>query len=188
MPKRRKVLFSNVGLYVNGKKVEIYSKRERFHHFNHHIYMHTMESAGIGIAIMFIGSWIIHYYLMSYIMVDKAQHVRSSVGKAYMATLMAIWMVGLEVMMMDVQHGLFSKFYYILIGAATLVLIVMYRWQIGISDKEYLQEMTEHHSMAILTSKTRAQKENVDPKIKLFASSIIQTQEQEIIQMQSMAV
>ena len=52
-------------------------------------------------------------------------------------------------------------------------------FQVGISDKEYLKEMIEHHSMAILTSEEILDKE--PPKrVKKLAENILQIQQKEI--------
>jgi uncharacterized protein (DUF305 family) len=48
-----------------------------------------------------------------------------------------------------------------------------------IYDKEYLSEMIEHHSMALLTSEEILQK-NPTPRVKKMAENIISTQEKEI--------
>jgi uncharacterized protein (DUF305 family) len=48
-----------------------------------------------------------------------------------------------------------------------------------IEDKDYLEEMIEHHSMAILTSDEILQKTK-SKRVKKLAESILTTQEKEI--------
>ena len=105
------------------------------------------------LIIMFIGSFLIQYFLMSAIMVENITDVTNSVGKAYMAVIMGIYMVLLEVMMHDHQYSVVSTSFYIGLTALLLLFIYLYRKQVAINDKQYLEGMIEHHSMALLTSK-----------------------------------
>ena len=57
--------------------------------------------------------------------------------------------------------------------------VIMYRRQMYINEKEYLNEMIEHHSMAILTSKSIVEKTN-DNQVKNLAQNIIKSQQSEI--------
>ena len=55
----------------------------------------------------------------------------------------------------------------------------LYRNQVYIDDTEYLNEMIEHHSMAILTSEEILQKTE-STRVKKLAENIIDVQEKEI--------
>ena len=57
--------------------------------------------------------------------------------------------------------------------------------QVYINDKQYLQEMLEHHSMAIFTSEEILKKTN-DYNIAKLAKNIIQTQKDEITEMREL--
>ena len=48
-----------------------------------------------------------------------------------------------------------------------------------IDDKEYLKEMIEHHSMALLTSEEILQKTSSE-RVKKLAETIVETQQKEI--------
>jgi len=130
-------------------------------------------------VVMFIGSFLIQYFLMPSIMVENISDIRNSTGKAYMAIIMGIYMLLLEVMMHDHQYSVVSTKLYIglIIGLATF--IYLYRKQVTIKDKQYLEGMIEHHSMALLTSKEILKKTD-DYNIAKLAKNIIQTQENEI--------
>ena len=65
------------------------------------------------LIIMFIGSFLIQYFLMSAIMVENRVDITNSVGKAYMAVIMGVYMVFLEVMMHDHQYSVVSTSFYI---------------------------------------------------------------------------
>ena len=128
---------------------------------------------------MFVGSFLIQYFLMSPIMVNSLSDITNNIGKAYMATIMALFMILLEVMMHDHQYSVFSLHLYVGIVAALIIFIYLYRKQVLIKDKQYLEGMIEHHSMALLTSEEILQKtDNYD--IAKLAKNIIQTQTDEL--------
>ena len=139
--------------------------------------LHTM-------AAMFIGSFIIQYFLMSSIMTNKMENITNSLGKAYLSIIMGLYMVILEVMMHDHHYDVFSMKYYIIIGCLLGLFIYLYRTQKYITDKEYLKEMIEHHSMALLTSNKILEKTD-NYNVSKTAKNIIQKQEDEIRDMKS---
>ena len=69
-----------------------------------------------------------------------------------------------------------------IVSALLLGSIYLYKIQYGITEKEYLKEMIEHHSMALLTSKNILQKTQ-NPMVSNFAAKIYNTQEKEIKEM-----
>ena len=136
------------------------------------------------LTVMFIGSFIIQYFLMSSIMANKMENITNSLGKVYLSIIMGLYMVLLEIMMHDHQYMVFSMKYYIIIGCLLGLFIYLYRTQKYITDKEYLKEMIEHHSMALLTSNKILEKTDNYNTSKL-AKNIIQKQEDEIRDMKS---
>ena len=133
----------------------------------------------ISLLIMILGSFIIQFFLMSLLMTNTSLNIRSSLGKFYMSVIMALLMGILEVGMYDYHMGSINIFYYLTIGLFLSIFIYLYRNQIFIYDKEYLNEMIEHHSMAILTSNEILQKTSSE-RVKRLAENIISTQEAEI--------
>jgi uncharacterized protein (DUF305 family) len=134
---------------------------------------------------MFIGSFIIQYYLMSPIMVSNRIYITNNIGKAYIATIMGLFMVLLEVMMHDHQYHVFSMNFYIILAALLALFVYLYRKQVAINDTQYLEGMIEHHSMALLTSEQVLKKtDNYD--VAKLAKNIIQQQEDEIREMREL--
>jgi len=88
-------------------------------------------------------------------------------------------------MMHDHQYDVFSMKYYIFFGCLLGLFIYLYRTQKYISDSEYLKEMIEHHSMALLTSNKILEKTD-DYNIAKLAKNIIQTQQDEIREMKEL--
>jgi len=136
-------------------------------------------------TIMFVGSFIIQYYLMSPIMVSNRIYITNNIGKAYIATIMGLFMVLLEVMMHDHQYHVFSMNFYIILAAILALFVYLYRKQVAINDTQYLEGMIEHHSMALLTSEQVLKKtDNYD--VAKLAKNIIQQQEDEIREMREL--
>jgi uncharacterized protein (DUF305 family) len=85
-------------------------------------------------------------------MVNKIMYITNNVGKAYLAIIMALFMVLIEIMMHDHQYHVLSVNLYVALFAALALFTYLYRKQIAVNDKQYLEGMIEHHSMAIFTS------------------------------------
>ena len=137
------------------------------------------------IIVMFIGSFIIQYFLMPPIMVNSIEDITNNIGKAYSATIMVLSMVIFEIMMHDHQYDVCSTNFYIALIGLLILFIYLYRKQVAIKDKQYLEGMIEHHSMALLTSKEILKKTD-DYNVAKLAKNIIQTQENEIKVMKSL--
>ena len=128
---------------------------------------------------MFIGSFIVQYFLMPPIMVNKMTYITNNIGKAYLATIMALFMVLIEVMMHDHQYRTLSLNWYAILFALIALFTYLYRKQIAINDKQYLEAMIEHHSMAVFMSDEILKKsDNYD--VAKLAKNIIQTQNDEL--------
>ena len=129
--------------------------------------------------VMFIGSFIIQYFLMPPIMVNKYAYVTNNIGKAYLATIMGISMVILEIMMRDHQYHVLSINWYAILFGLLAMFIYLYRVQAAINDKQYLEGMIEHHSMAIFTSEAILKKTD-NYNIAKLAKNIIEKQSDEL--------
>ena len=133
-------------------------------------------------VVMFVGSFLIQYFLMPPIMVNNRIYITNNIGKAYLATIMGLFMILLEVMMHDHQYKVFSSNFYIILIALSALFVYLYRAQVAINDKQYLEGMIEHHSMGIFTSEQILKKtDNYD--VAKLAKNIIQQQEDEIREM-----
>jgi hypothetical protein len=124
---------------------------------------------------MFIGMFLIQYFISSYIMTNKIENITSSTSKIYMCIIMGLFMGFLDILLSPKFEMNLFVFFSVLI----ILFIYLYRIQFGIDDKNYIQEMVEHHSMALLTSKNILEKTK-NPAIINFATNIIVTQEKEI--------
>jgi len=137
------------------------------------------------ITLMLIGSFITQYLLMSSIMVNNIGDLTNSLGKFYMSIIMGLYMIIIEVLMHDHQYDVFSTKYYAIFGVLLVLTIVLYRTQQFVSDRQYLEGMIEHHSMAILTSNKILEKTD-NYNVAKLAKEILQKQQDEIIIMKDL--
>ena len=138
-----------------------------------------------GVIFMVIGSFIVQYVMMSAIMANSYVNITNSMGKLYLSSIMAFMMGILEVFMHDFSHHTTHTSYYVPLFIGLAVALILYRFQIGVTDKQYLNEMIEHHSMAILTS-DEILKKTSNYHVRRLASQIAETQQAEIKQMKEM--
>ena len=136
---------------------------------------------------MFISSFIIQYFLMPPIMVNKYINITNNIGKTYMSIIMALFMILIEIIMHDQSYNIFSSHWYISLFILIVIFIYLYRNQIAINDKQYLEGMIEHHSMALFTSEEILKKTDSYDVAKL-AKNIIQTQNDEINTMKNLLI
>lgn len=129
--------------------------------------------------VMGIGSFVIQYFVMSPIMVINRADITNNLGKVYLSMTMALSMIFLEVMMHDHQYNVLSLNTYVILAALFVLFVYLYRNQVAVNDKQYLEGMIEHHSMALLTSQEILKKTD-DYNVSKLAKNIIQTQEDEI--------
>jgi len=128
---------------------------------------------------MMIGSFIIQMIVMSGIMTNSYKNITFSMGKFYISLIMALLMGLLEVLMFDIHMKTINGIYYLSLLFLLVLFIYLYRNQVYIEDTDYLNEMIEHHSMALLTSEEILQKTQSE-RVKKLAENIIKIQEKEI--------
>jgi len=131
------------------------------------------------LMIMFFGSFLVQYYFMSAIMTNSISNITNNYAKMYISVIMGLFMCLLEIWMHDSTYNVFNIKYYAGFGLLLVLFVYFYRQQVAIKDKQYLKEMIEHHSMALLTSKKIVEKSNNYYVIKI-AKDIIQKQDDEI--------
>lgn len=137
------------------------------------------------IVIMFVFSFLIQYFVMPPIMVDSFDNITNNIGKVYMSVIMGLFMVLVEIGMHDMQYGSMSSTKYALIIGLVALFVYLYRNQVAIDDKQYLDGMIEHHSMAILTSEEILKKTD-NYNVAKLAKNIIQKQKDELREMKEM--
>ncbi len=123
-------------------------------------------------------------YLAMFLNVDSMGHIHLSLTRLYMTLLMVSPMALTMLWMMRQMY--FDKRLNLVIALASIatfvISLILLRAQTPIGDQQYMKAMIPHHSSAILTSK-HAQLD--DPEVKALAKQIIQSQEEEIAQMEA---
>lgn len=135
------------------------------------------------LSIMAVLSFISMYILM-YSMADEISNVYSNINQFFMAGLMTMPMVIIEIVLMGSMY-MNKKFNAVIISVSAIALIVFYlciRVQAGVTDKQFLKGMIPHHAAAILMSKKAPSQ---DPEIKKLQEEIISSQQREIEQMKT---
>lgn len=135
------------------------------------------------LAIMIVLSFIAMYILM-YSMVDVFANVIPNINQFYMAGLMIMPMLIIELLVMGSMYGN-KKLNISLLVTGFIALILFFagiRQQTAVGDKEFLKSMIPHHAAAILMGKESSV---TDPEIKELIKNIITSQQAEIEQMKA---
>lgn len=135
------------------------------------------------LALMITLSFITMYILM-YAMVNRFSNVFPNINQFYMAGLMSMPMLLLELIIMGGMYK--NKRLNGFLLAAALVLTITFflciRQQAAVTDKQFVKSMIPHHAGAILMVEKASLK---DPEVKELARNIIHSQEKEIEQMKA---
>jgi hypothetical protein len=126
----------------------------------------------------------ISMYILMYAMVDRFANVFPNINQFYMAGLMTMPMIIIEVLLMSMMYknkklnaGI------IVVSAIALIAFFLFiRQQTAVSDRQFLRGMIPHHAAAILMAENA---KLTDPEIKALAEEIIRSQQKEIEQMKA---
>lgn len=133
---------------------------------------------------MMVISFVIMYIVM-FLNLDRIAHYHTSTTRIYMAILMVAPMA---IQMMIMMHNMYpnkkanTSIVLSAIGVFVFTLIGL-RTQTPIGEIQYMKAMIPHHSSAIMVSKNANLK---DPDVRKLAEQIIQSQEKEIAEMNSL--
>lgn len=135
------------------------------------------------ILLMVIASFIAGYLSTMNLWANSIGDIRLHLNDFYMVLLMVGWMIVMCYILMKSHMGITKTQ---LIITITIIIIIVYaiRTQAFIDDKQYLNGMIPHHSMAITMSKWIINRTK-DPRIKQLATDIIISQQNEINEMNS---
>jgi hypothetical protein len=128
--------------------------------------------------IMVILSFIAMYILM-YSMVDRLPNVIPNINQIYMAGLMTMPMVLIELLVMKSMYKI-KSLNIILLSVTTIASFLFFlgiRHQTFVKDKQFLKSMIPHHAAAILMVKEATL---TDPEVQQLGQEIIASQQKEI--------
>lgn len=149
-------------------------------------YQHSKQmSAGMykRLALMIVLSFAAMYVLM-YAMVDKLANVVPNINQFYMAALMTMPMLIIELIVMGSMYRKKKvNIILLLTGIAGIVIFFLcIHRQSGVKDKQFLKSMIPHHAAAVLMVEKASL---TDPEVKELANKIITSQQAEIQQMKN---
>jgi len=148
--------------------------------------MKMTMSLNYSVGYMIITGFLAQYFIMSNVMTYDVANITNSLSKIYISLVMAFIMGILEVLMHDMHSKTVSFNFYILLFLCFGASLWLYRKQIAVNEINYLKEMTEHHDMALFTSKNLLKKPNISPEVREFAKKIVNTQTKEIDEMKQL--
>ncbi len=121
----------------------------------------------------------ISMYLLMYAMVDQYANIYTNLNQVYMAGLMTVPMVIIELFLMGSMYGnkKLNALLVLVSGITLLVLFALLRKQVAIGDREFLKSMIPHHGAALLMCKEAPLQ---DPELKNLCKNIIAAQQSEI--------
>ncbi len=136
-----------------------------------------------NLIFMMVASFVSMYVLM-YVMVNSFVNVYSNLNQFYMAAVMTMPMLWIELWLMKDMYPntRLNRAIAVLSLAAFLTFLFFIRRQAFISDKEFLKSMIPHHASALLMCEQAALQ---DPEVKKLCESIRATQQEEIDFMKS---
>lgn len=139
--------------------------------------MGQMDMGNMSIGIMIIISMIAGFLATMNVFAVKWSHMRIHLNDVYMITLMTGWMS--LFMALSTPHFTYKN--YVIIGSALVIGFALYciRKQVFIDDKQFLNGMIPHHSMALKMALGIKEKTK-DQRIQKLADNIIKGQSEEI--------
>jgi hypothetical protein len=121
-------------------------------------------------------------FFLTFVLIANGSHFRVNINRIYMALIMAAPMV---IVMLLVMRSMFmnkrlNAALLVTFSVLTLVLFFLMRTQTPVGNEQFLRSMIPHHSSAILMCE---QSNITDPEIATLCDEIVQTQKEEIAQM-----
>lgn len=126
----------------------------------------------------------ISMYILMYSMVNSIKNVYPNINEFYMAGLMTMPMIIIELALMGKMY-MNKRLNALLISISSIALIAFFlliQYQTGVTDRQFLRGMIPHHAAAILMSE---HSKTQDPEIKKLQQEIISSQRAEIAEMKA---
>jgi hypothetical protein len=117
-------------------------------------------------------------------MVDRFSNVLPNINQFYMACLMTMPMIIIEILLMRYMYQN-KKLNFIFIGTGIVLLagfFLLIRQQTGVGDRQFMKSMIPHHASALLMCERANLK---DPELKKLCGEIREGQQREIDQMKA---
>jgi hypothetical protein len=103
-----------------------------------------------GLVFLIVGAFLIQYFLVSVVTASNPVYIRHSLGKFYLALVVAFGVGVVDIMIHDISYDTRSTNKYFIMLALLILSIIAYRNQIFVTDENYLNEMIENKSVELL--------------------------------------
>ena len=137
---------------------------------SHHPYRRLALMAVLSFAAM---------YILMYAMVDVFANVLPNINQWYMAGLMTMPMIAIELLVMGMMYRK-KAWNLTILGVSLLVFLGCWfgiRNQFGVGDRQFLKSMIPHHASAILMC---SQADLGDRDVKILCEDILTSQQAQI--------
>jgi uncharacterized protein (DUF305 family) len=146
---------------------------------NHKDMMKSYQKLGLALLINTV-----IMFILTFVMIDRMEHFVVNLNRIYMALIMAAPM---GLVMMLVMGSMFKNkrlnaVLYLTFAGLTVLFFLLIRTQTPVGDVQFLRSMIPHHSGAILMCERST---ITDQEIIELCGEIVQTQEEEIAQMEA---
>jgi signal transduction histidine kinase len=123
-------------------------------------------------------------FFLTFVLIDRIEHFSVNINRIYMALIMAVPMVAVMLLVMRSMFMDKNLNMMLLIGSvvAFVLLFFLMRTQTPVGNEQFLRSMIPHHSSAILM----CERSNItDPQIQELCVEIVESQEEEIAEMEA---
>jgi hypothetical protein len=141
----------------------------------------------LSMVMIFISSFLVQYFFIPLITVNSLHDITNNIGKGYLAIIVALTRVIIEIVMKDNQYHVFSVNLYLLFIGLTVLFIYLYRKQIYVNDEQYIKSMIEQHSKNIFINEQILKKTD-NYEVAKLAKNIISRQNDELRIMEELLV
>jgi len=132
------------------------------------------------ILFTFFINFIIQYFVFSAMLLNSLSDFTHNVSKFYIATIVGLVMVMLDIVIHKIDYDTIDIPLFITILSLLVLFLYLYRIQYAVSDNEYLKQLKENDSAALLISKAMEARTNTY-EIAKITKNIIQNDSRDFI-------
>ena len=130
------------------------------------------------LAFLVVATFLIQYFLVSIVTTSNPMYIRHSLGKFYLALVVAFSVGTMQVMIHDISYDTRSVNKYFIMMALLILSIIAYRNQIFVTNENYLNQMIENKSVELLENEEILKKTHSYGVTRMAKLSVQNTQEE----------